>query len=215
MNCCCVPNGLDKIFGARQAQRDAAEYLKKGLDKPALRVVEVLKSRGVERASVLEIGAGVGGLHLELLKAGAGRAVDLDLSPAYLETARDTARKLGFENVVEHRLQDIAEESQSVAPADVVVMNRVICCYPHLERLLRPAAERAGRLLALTFPRDAWWARLGMRLANAGMWLTRTGFRIYVHPHEAVYAVASSTGLSPIHRSLSGFWQIAVFERAA
>jgi magnesium-protoporphyrin O-methyltransferase len=216
MDCCTrIPNGLDKIFGERMARREAQGYLERGLDQPARRLAEALRSRGLAGASVLEIGAGAGGLHLDLLKAGASSAVDLDLSPAYLQAARQTAQTLGFAGRVEHRLHNIADEPQAVAPADVVVMNRVICCYPDLERLLGPAAARARRLLALTFPRSAWWSRLGLRLLNAGSWLIRSEFRTYLHPPSAVYALAAGAGLAPVHESYSGLWQVVVFERAA
>ena len=213
MDCCGIPNGLDKMFDARSARGEASAYLKKGLDQPTRKVVEALQARGVAGASVLEIGGGAGGLHLELLKAGARRAVDLDLSPAYLEVARQNAETLGYQDMVEHRLHDIAAQPESVAEADVVVMNRVICCYPHMERLVRPAAERARRLLALTFPRDAWWMRLGERLMNGWFWMTRSDFRMYLHPPQAVLALVAAAGLSLVHQSFQGPWQIAVFQR--
>ncbi len=216
MNCCCapIPNGLDKVFNERQARRDAQAYLKKGLDGPGRRLVEVLRAQGVAGASVLEVGGGAGGLHLELLRAGAGHAVDLDLAPAYLKVASETAAALGLGDAVEHRLHNIAEEPQAVAPADIVVLNRVVCCYPHMEKLVRPAAERAQRLLALTFPRDAWWVRWPGQVMNAGLWLFRNDYRLYLHPPPDIYALAAACGLSPIHQSFSGLWQIAVFQRA-
>ena len=212
---CCtpIPNGLDKMFDSRQARRDAQAYLKKGLDQPARRLAEVLKAQGVAEASVLEIGGGAGGLYLDLLRAGAGHAVNLDLSPAYLEAARQTAVSLGLEDRVDNRLHNIAEQPEAVAGADVVVMNRVICCYPEMERLVKPAAERAGRLLGLTFPREAWWMHWGLRLANGMLWLLRNDYRTYLHSPAAVFEVAGASGLSPIHQSYSGFWQIAVFQR--
>jgi magnesium-protoporphyrin O-methyltransferase len=215
-NCCApIPNGLDKIFGERQAQREARTYLQRGLGQPSRRLVEVLRSRGLAGASVLEVGAGAGGVHLELLKAGASHVVDLDLSPAYLAVARSTAQALDLGGQVEHRLHNLADEPEAVAPADVVVMNRVICCYPDLQRLLGPAAVRAQRLLALTFPREAWWTSLAIRVGNVVFWLTRSDFRAYLHSPQAVYALAAAAGLSPLHESYSGAWQVAVFERAS
>lgn len=215
MNCrCCAPNGLDKIFDPRIARREAKAYLKKGLDQPGRAIADAIKEHGIAGASVLEIGGGAGGLHLELLKAGASRAVDLDLSPAYLEAARQNAEQLGFKDLVEHRLHNIAEDADGVAEADVVVMNRVVCCYPHMERLVRPAAERARRLLALTFPREAWWVRVGLRMMNAGLWLTRSDFRTYLHPPQAILDLVAANGLSPIHQSFSGVWQIVIFRRS-
>jgi SAM-dependent methyltransferase len=203
------------MFGSRQARRDAQSYLAKGLDQPSRRVVEALKAQGLADASVLEIGGGAGGLHLDLLRAGASRAVNLDLSPAYLEAARQTAEKLGLADRVESRLHNLAEQPEGVAEADVVVMNRVICCYPDMERLVRPAAQRARRLLALTFPREAWWTRWGLRLTNGTLWLFRNEYRTYLHSPAAVFDLVASCGLSPIYQSFTTVWQIAVFQRTA
>src|SRR3954471_10693704 len=80
---CCNPRGCDDFFGGRFARRMADRYRKRGLDRTATRIVAFLEREGVENASVLEIGGGVGEIGLELLKRGAASAVNLELSPAY------------------------------------------------------------------------------------------------------------------------------------
>ena len=102
---------------------------------------------------MLEIGGGVGELHVELLKRGAERAVNLELSPAYDEEARLLLADLALEGRVERRLHDIAVEPDAVEPVDVVVLNRVVCCYPDYERLLGAAATHARRALVFSYPR--------------------------------------------------------------
>lgn len=215
MDCCRPPHDLDKMFNASTARRDADGYLRDGLDKQAQLVVDFLTSRGMAGGSVLEIGSGAGGLHLELLKAGAARATSVDLSPAYVEAARGLADRLGLADRVDHRLLDFARQGESVGEADVVVMNRVVCCYPDMPGLVRPAARHARRLLALVFPRDAWWMRLGGRLLNAWMWLTRSAFRLFMHPPAAIIATVEQAGLKTVYDRHSGPWRIVVFQRGA
>jgi len=214
MQCCSPAGGLERMFGAKRARKDLGRYWKKGLDKSAKGVVEALKARGVADLDVLEIGFGIGALHLELLKAGAVRAVGLELSPAYVEAAQELAERLGFKQVVDYRLQNLAENPDGVPEAAVVVMHRVVCCYPDMPGLVQPAAQRARTFLALTFPRDTWWMRIGIKFINGLLALRRCSFRTYLHSPQAIRAIAEKAGLSLVFQTYSGPWQIALFERA-
>jgi magnesium-protoporphyrin O-methyltransferase len=215
MNCCAHVNALDEVFGRHRAQYESKKYWKKGLGKTSQKMVEILKARGVAGSQILEIGFGIGALHLELLKAGAARAVGLELSPAYVEAAERLAERLGLKQAVEYHLRNLAEDPSDVAEADLVVMNRVVCCYPDMPGLVKPAAERTRRFLALTFPRDAWWVRLGVKLINGILALIGSSFRTYHHDPRAIRAVAVTAGLAPVFETYSGPWQIGLFERAA
>lgn len=214
MNCCQPTiNGLDVVFDSARAREEADDYLENGLEKPARLVVEALKAQDIAGASVLEVGGGAGGLHLELLKAGAAQALDVDASPAYIEVAHETAAKLGFADAVTHRPADFAREHAGVPEADVVVMHRVVCCYPDMRGLVGPAARRARRLLALTFPRGFPGAKALEKLAHFFFWLTRSEFKFYLHPPAEIIGAAAAEGLRLIYKKYSGVWQIVVFSR--
>ena len=133
---CCNPRGCDTFFTPRLARRAAERYRKKGIDKTARRMVAFLEQHGIEGATVLEVGGGVGELQIELLKRGAARAVNLEMSPAYDEEAARLLREAGVEDRAERRLHDIAADPTGVEPAGVVVLHRVVCCYPDYGRLL-------------------------------------------------------------------------------
>src|SRR6266508_3855130 len=96
MASCCSPRDYDRFFGKRFAQRLAKKYRKRGLDKTAREMADFLRGRGIEGATVLEIGGGVGEIEIELLKAGAARAENLELSPAYEEEAGTLAQEAGM-----------------------------------------------------------------------------------------------------------------------
>jgi magnesium-protoporphyrin O-methyltransferase len=215
MSCCSIPNDLDKVFDDATARSEAEGYLKNGLDRRTRSFVKTIAAQGIAGATVLEVGSGIGGLHLELLKAGAARATSVDLSPAYLAAAKDVAARSGYADAVDHRLLDFARQSGEVEPADVVVMNRVICCYPDMPALVAPAAQHARQLLALVFPRGTWWVRLGGALVNGWMALTRSAFRFFVHPPGAIIATANAAGLTPVFEKRSGPWHAVVFRRRA
>jgi hypothetical protein len=207
------PLGCCQIFDARRARSDARRYRKKGLDGHARRLVDHLRQRGVAGAALLEIGGGVGAIGIELLRAGAARATNVELSPGYEAEAGALLAERGLTDRVERRVLDFAARPEAVGRADVVVMHRVVCCYPEMERLVAPAAARAGRLLALTFPRDAWWVRWGIAAANLYERLRRRAFRIYLHPPAAILAAAEAGGLSATFDRTGPLWRSVVFER--
>jgi SAM-dependent methyltransferase len=210
MSTCCGPN--ERMFGKKQARRDARRFRRKGLDGTARRMVDDLAARGVDGASVLEVGGGVGGIEIELLRAGAARATNVELSPGYEDEARALLAESDLEGRVDRRVGDFVETSGAVEPADVVVLHRVVCCYPDEEALVGAASERAGRLLALSFPRYTLLSRAGVPLANA---IARKllGFELYLRPARAVLAPAEARGLRVAGEHKGFFWRYAVLER--
>ena len=214
MDCCAHNQSLNKIFSDDTARSELKQYWKKGIDKHARVIVEAVSAHGVGGASVLEVGAGLGGLHIELLKRGAAHATDVDVASAYLAAAQLVSEKLGLRDRVDYRLGDFAREADSLPASDVVIMHRVVCCYPDMTQLVTAAASHAQRLLALSFPRGAWYMRLFEKIMNFGMWVTGSGFRVYIHPPEAILAAAAAAGLHPVQQKSSWPWQIVVLQRA-
>jgi len=216
MNCCCDPRGCDDFFGGKFARRVAQRYRKRGLDKTSSRIVGFLEAGGIERASVLEIGGGVGEIQLELLKRGAASAVNLELSPAYDAEARALLREAGIdERSVDRRLHDIAAAPEEVEAADVVVLHRVVCCYPDYERLLGAAAARARRALVFSHPPRNVASRAFLALQNLGLRMTRKQFRTFAHPPAAMLDVCREHGLRPTYAHAGAIWQVEGLSRVS
>jgi magnesium-protoporphyrin O-methyltransferase len=210
---CCDPRGCDQFFSAGFARRVAKRYRKRGLDRTARHMVEFLQSRGLDGATVLEVGGGVGEIQLELLKRGAERTVNLELSPAYEQEAGRLAREAGVDRRVERRIHDIAVEPADVEPVDIVVLHRVVCCYPDYERLLGAAADHARRLLVFSHPPRNPISRAIVATQNLGFRVMRREFRTFAHPPPAMIAVLEQHGMRPVfaHRGIP--WQVAGLER--
>jgi magnesium-protoporphyrin O-methyltransferase len=164
---------------------------------------------------VLEVGGGVGEIQIELLKRGAAHAVNLELSPAYDATAMRLLREHGLERRVDRRLCDLAVDGSSVRAADVVVLHRVVCCYPDYERLLTAVAEHAGRLVVFSHPPRNPLSRLFVSGANLRLRLQRRDFRVFVHPPPALLAVLEQRGLRPTFRHRGLVWHVEGLERPA
>ncbi|HEY8723247.1 MAG TPA: hypothetical protein VIL92_05230 [Gaiellaceae bacterium] len=211
---CCSGKGCDEFFNDRVARRDARRYGRKGLDGDARRIVELVRRGGIEGRTVLEVGGGVGAIQLELLQAGAKRTVNVELSPAYEPYAAELLRVSGLDGRADRRVLDFAERAEELEPADVVVLHRVVCCYPDYETLVGGAAEHTRDQLLLTFPRDAWWMRIGLSTINRLQRLRRNAFRVYLHAPAAILDVASSHGLEIANRERGPLWELVRFERS-
>lgn len=211
MSACCAPR-YQKVFSKRLARRDARRYRRKGLDKTAQLMVDRLAERGVSDATVLEVGGGVGAIDIELLKAGAREATVVELSGEYDAEAAGLLTENGLEGRVARRHGDFVEVERDVDAADVVVMHRVVCCYPDPESLVGAAAGHARRLIALSFPRDTWWIRVGWYAVDAWFRLVYR-FASFVHPRERILAAAEALGFAPVHEQSGRLWHVAVLER--
>jgi 2-polyprenyl-3-methyl-5-hydroxy-6-metoxy-1,4-benzoquinol methylase len=176
-------------------------------------MIAFLEQDGIEGATVLEVGGGVGEISLELLKRGATHAVTLELSAAYDEEARTLLCEAGLEHKADRRLRDIAVDEDGIEPADVVVLHRVVCCYPDYERLLSAVAGRARRRVVFSYPRRNGISRLFVAMANLGFRLLRREFRTFAHPPAAMFTVLTKHGLRPTFDHHGLVWQVAGFER--
>jgi 2-polyprenyl-3-methyl-5-hydroxy-6-metoxy-1,4-benzoquinol methylase len=215
MNCCSPQRGLNQLFSPALARHEAGEFRRKGLGKRDRQLLRVLTQRPLQGATVLEVGGGVGGLEIELLRAGAAHAMNVDIAQAYVDSARELARSLGYAATSEQRVLDFAQAAAQVEPADIVVMNRVVCCYPDMPRLTGAAAERAARRLVMSFPNGRWWTRVTIWAANAGFRIARVRFHIFTHRPDRIVATAEAAGLKTSLNQPGFFWQLVALERPA
>jgi 16S rRNA G966 N2-methylase RsmD len=210
---CCDRAGYQQTFGNRFARRMATRYRKKGLNRTQRRLVEFLTAGGIEGASILEIGGGVGDLQVELLGRGAATVTNLEISDAYEAQAAELLGNAGVAERVTRRLHDIATAPDDVEPADVVVLHRVVCCYPDYERLLTAAGSHALRLLVFSHPPRNLLTRTVIGWDNLLRRLRRNDFRAFVHPPEAMIAAVRAQGLTLQYRYHGPAWDVVGFGR--
>jgi magnesium-protoporphyrin O-methyltransferase len=213
MSGCCSTRGWDEFFSDGVARRDARRYRRRGLDANAQRLVDFVRREGVDGRTVLEVGGGVGAIQLELLRTGAAATVNAELSAAYEPYAAELADEAGLGGRSERRVLDFATQGDELEAADVVVLHKVVCCYPDYETLVGAAASHARHELALTFPRDVVWMRFGLGALNLLQRIRRRSFRAYLHPPAAVLAVARAHGLEPASHHRGLVWEFAGLTR--
>jgi len=210
---CCDRRGYQTVFSDRFARRVARTYRKRGLDSTQRRLVSFLTDRGIADASVLEIGGGVGEMQIELLSRGARKTTNLEISQNYEAEAAALLERSGMGDRVTRQFVDIATSPEQVEPADVVVLHRVVCCYPDYARLLTAAAGHAKRLLVFSHPPENVLSRVIIGGENLLRRLSRNDFRAFVHPPNAMIRAAQAQGMSVTYWRRGLSWNIVGLER--
>jgi magnesium-protoporphyrin O-methyltransferase len=210
----CGCDGLSAMFDRRVAERDRDRYQRNGPDRTTRLLLELIGRTRVGGATILDIGGGIGVIDRELLAAGAGHAVLVDASPSYLGVARDVARQANLLKRIEFIEGDFVERAPEIGMADIVTLDRVVCCYPDAAALVGLSAARASWLYGLVLPRDRWLVRTALRIANLGFWLRRKTYRTYAHPNTQIDQLVAANGLQPRSEAETLFWRVVVYDRA-
>lgn len=215
MDTCC-PADLETGFDDRIAARDLERYRHGGLAPDQRRLLSALLAEGVTERTILDIGGGVGAIHHELLGAGARSVTDVDGSSAYLTIAQEEARRHGDLDRISYRQGDFVELADEIEPADIVVLLRVLCCYPDMRALVRASARRARRSYGVIYPRSTWW----MRAASAAYDALRpvagaTAGPGHVHSERDIDAAIRREGFTPVVVDSTWYWRIALYRRTA
>ena len=211
MSCQC--QAIEGWFNRKVAARELKHYRNRGPNKTTRKLLDALRAEGVVGATLLDIGGGVGVIAHELLEAGAASASNVEASTGYLAAAQEEAARRGHADRMHFRHGDFVDIAAEVPPADIVTLDRVVCCYPDMDPLVRRSSARARRLYGLVYPRDTWWIKLGFRIQN--FWLSVLGnpFRIYVHSTEAVDAIVRQSRLERRFHRKTIVWQVVVYAR--
>ena len=210
---CCDPEDYQSVFSRRFARRQSRRYRRRGLTPAARGIADFVTSHGIVGATVLEIGGGVGHLQVELLRRGAAHVTNLEISKNYEAEAVQLLDAAGMTGQVTRRFLDIAQTPDDVTPVDVVVLHRVVCCYPDYARLLKVAASHARRTLAYSYPAANFVNRLEFGAENVYRRLTGNDFRAFIHPPKDMIRAAESDGLAVAYRSYARDWNVVGLAR--
>src|SRR5262245_59804120 len=164
------------------AARELRRYRTKGPGVTAKFLRVGIPTAGLPSGPLIDVGAGVGAFTFELLERGISRATAVDASAAYLAAAKQEAVRRGRSESTELVHGDFTQVSTQLPIADLVTLDRVVCCYLQYEPLLDGALRHASRGFAFSYPRDRWFVRLAVRLENVIRRARSNPFRTVVHP---------------------------------
>lgn len=205
---------MGSFYDEKLAVSQVRKYREKGAIPSTQTLIDALKAEGVEGATLLDIGGGIGAIQHELLAAGAAHATSVDASAPYLEAAREESTRRGLGDRVTYLHGDFVELADSIAPADIVTLDRVINVYPDWERLLELSAARAQRFYGLVYPRDTLFVKLVILAMNLVLRVRRKPVRAAIRPIDAIERIVRESGLTPhFSRSVGPAWQVAIYRR--
>ncbi len=212
MTCCPHCQGADRFFNQRLAASDLCHYRQHSATGTTKQLLDALTAAGVAGLTLLDIGGGIGVIQHELHAAGVTEITAIDASRAYLALARQEAERRGYA-ATSYVYGDFVDLADQIAAADIVTLDRVVCCYPDMEALIQNATAKARRCLGLVYPRDSWWTKVGVALLNLSPRLRGDAFRSFVHPTAAVESVVAANGLRRVFHHRGTIWQVVVFAR--
>jgi SAM-dependent methyltransferase len=216
MGCChsSVRAAAERQFSGKRATDDLAKYRAKGPGSTTRLLLAGLARAGPQRGPLLDVGSGVGALTFELLDQGMTSAVGVDLSAAYVAAASQEAARRGRSYSTRFIHADFLDVVGELPTAAVVMLDRVVCCYPDCEGLLDVSLRRAERYVGISYPRDVWYVRTWVGIQNVGRQLRRNPFRTFVHSPSAMENVIRRAGFSLFSRGCTRTWRADVYRRA-
>lgn len=213
MGCCDHCEDSADLFNERAARRDLARYRARGPTVTTRLLLDAILSQRASDRTLLDIGGGVGAISHELLGAGFSETLQVDASAAYLAASKEEAGRRGHRDQVEYSCGDFVALAHDISPADVVTLDRVVCCYPDMERLVTASIEKSRHLYGLVLPRERLVTRAGVALANLNFRLRGSAFRTFLHPVADVEEVIRSAGFSRTYAAETVLWQIRTYAR--
>ena len=209
-NCCEI---TDNAFSEAEAKSEIRAYRRKGPAHQTKLILQAIRSLKLKDADLLDVGGGIGVIHHELLNDIARQATHVDASSAYLKEARAEAARRGHETRVQFIHADFTDVAPDLPPADIVTLDRVVCCYPDFRGLLKAAAEHSRSALAFTYPREVWYLRVGFQIINFFQNLGKDPFRIFLHPVSEMDALLRRQGFERVSLRRLFVWEMALYTK--
>ena len=210
MDCCEITRDH---FDKPKALSHLADYLKKGPVITTRHLLAGIRSTEITGATLLDIGAGIGVLHHELIGSVVAQTTHVEISDALSNVAREEALRRGTEQAISFRIGDVVDLAEDLPSADIVALDRVICCYPSFRPLMAAAMSRSNRYLVASYPRHTWLSRTFWRLDNWHRQLKGSSFKLFVHSTVEIDQILERAGFNCIYSRDSPIWHNVVYEK--
>lgn len=205
---------LEKIFDEDNAVDELESYHEKGPSRSTQILLKAIRSEDISGMTLLDIGGGIGAISLDLLEDGLLQSTSVEASTAYIELGQKEAQRLGYDDRIAYHHGDYTVLADQINGADIITLDRVICCYPDMEKLVNISSSKASKLYGAVFPRDTWWLKIGGKIALPFVRLfTRSTFTFYVHSNAEINSIIRSNGLELLFSRTKSIWNIVLYAR--
>lgn len=205
--------GGENIFNEKEARKNLKHYNKKGPNKTTIQLLNALEQQDMTGLSLLDIGGGIGVIQIELLKKGVSQATDVDASQAYITAARQLAKQEDLDKKTRHIYADFIDCHKDIGGHDIVTLEKVVCCYPQVEDLIRHSTAKAGKYYGLVYPLDGAVAKAVNKMAHLYFKMTKNPFRTQIHSEKMMDKLIRQNGFQRIYYSMAFPWKIALYKR--
>ena len=210
---CCQCQGIENMFDKKAAKRALKQYLKKGPSKTTEMLLKAIHKTGVKGLDFLDIGGGIGAIQYDLIKAGASSGTSIEASPAYIDLVKEEIHKNNLTEIIDFKHGDFTTIASDVDSADIVTLDKVICCYDNMSELVRLSSKLSRKIYAVIYPRDVWWTKLALPFINFYPIIKGSPFRVFIHPTKKVEEIIIRNGLKRDYYATTLFWQVAIFTK--
>ena len=210
---CCQYQGIENMFDKKTAERELKRYLKKGPRKTTVMLLDAIHKEGVQGLDFLDIGGGIGAIQYDLIKAGASSGTSIEASSAYIDVVKKEALQNGLGEKIDFKYGDFTTTASDVDTADIVTLDKVICCYDDMSELVTLSSKLARKIYAVIYPRDVWWTKLAILFMNFYSTVKGSSFRVFIHPTKKVGKIIFGNGLKTKFYATTFFWQVVIFTK--
>ncbi len=210
---CSQCQAIEDFHNQKVVNQELSRYRKKGPDSATRILIDALKKEDIQGFTLLDIGGGVGGIQHALLRAGVNHATNVDASNAFIQAAREEAHRRNIDDRISHHYGNFVDLAETIPPADIVTLDKVIYCYPDMETLVNLSADHARKIVGLVYPHDTRFNKVVGVLENFLFRITRNPFRIFVHSHQDVEAILLRKGFKRQFFHPGFLWQVVVYTR--
>jgi len=210
---CCQCQGIENMFDKKAAKRQLKRYLKKGPSKTPNMLLAAIHKIDVQGLDFLDIGGGIGAIQYDLIKAGASGGTSIEASSAYIDVVKDEILQNSLAETVSFKYGDFTTMASDVNSADIVTLDKVICCYDDMSDLVGLSSKLARKIYAVIYPREVWWTKLAFLMMNFYAKIKGSSFRTFIHPTQKVEEIIFGNGLKRNYYATTLIWQVAIFTK--
>jgi magnesium-protoporphyrin O-methyltransferase len=215
MSVCCGSNKCEptnKLF-SKLSKRYVRRFRRSGLGKEQRLLLDGIRRNSFQEKRILDIGCGIGVLHLTLLKEGAANATGIDPAKGMIENARKLSKEFDLAEKTNYINGDFVSNAEQVKSAEITLLDKVVCCYDDLETLVKKSLDKTTTIYALTHPSENLFVKLFFKFQIAFAKIFRLKFHPFWHNWKNMREMIVREGFRCVYDTGTISWRVLIYQR--